>query len=217
MCCWVNSAWCRETFAERNVDENCRKRLAVVAARESAAEQDALPGMLRHRLLAAGAATTTDDVPEWRNAEQIQQSPRTGKWQECWWDWIYRGLHRRRGYGSLVFWSAGGYTLGSLSLFRCNRRCYGLRCWHDHRIRRHHANMSMKFIKWVGSSLLGYILLFEACVSLPCFLVLFLQNHSEWTVGWSIYSASLSVVAGAVGGLVFWTLTSPLGRQKDRR
>lgn len=75
----------------------------------------------------------------------------------------------------------------------------------------------MKFIKWLGSSLLGHIVLFEAFVSLPCFLVLFQRNHSEWTAGWSIYSAGLSAVAGAVGGVVFWTLTSAFRKQRDRR
>jgi hypothetical protein len=75
----------------------------------------------------------------------------------------------------------------------------------------------MTFIKWLGSSLLGHMAGFELCVSLPCFLVLFQRNHSEWTVAWSIYSALICAVAGGVCGAFLWfVITAPQINRREK-
>jgi hypothetical protein len=74
----------------------------------------------------------------------------------------------------------------------------------------------MGLLKQLASSLWGNVVAFVLCVSLPCFLVLLSQNHAQWTAGWTIYAAFLSVVVGAVAGAIFWFVaTRPLLQRRQ--
>jgi hypothetical protein len=73
----------------------------------------------------------------------------------------------------------------------------------------------MSLLKWFSSSLPGNVLGFEVAVSLPVFLVLLHQNYAQWTVGWTLYAAFLSLVMGALCGAVYWcVVTRPLLKRR---
>jgi hypothetical protein len=53
---------------------------------------------------------------------------------------------------------------------------------------------------------------------LPVFLVLWITNYSQWTVEWTLLVLVVSLVGGAVSGVIYWfVLTRQLVKYLETR
>ena len=68
------------------------------------------------------------------------------------------------------------------------------------------------FAKWAMSTLRGHIVLFQACCAVPICVVgeVLSYRQDTLTLGWALYVAGVSMVAGLFVALAFWfTYTRP--------